>query len=32
VLESKAEGYNNLIKSCNVDAKAAATLLMTEKI
>jgi flotillin len=32
VLESKAAGYLELIKSCNGDAKAAATLLMTEKI
>ena len=32
VLESKAAGYLNLIKGCNGDAKAAATLLMTEKI
>ncbi|MFH2045683.1 MAG: SPFH domain-containing protein [Pseudomonadota bacterium] len=32
VLESKAVGYFNLVKGCNGDAKAAATLLMTEKI
>ncbi|MBE2280322.1 MAG: flotillin family protein [Ignavibacteriaceae bacterium] len=32
VLNSKAEGYLELIKSCNGDAKSAATLLMTEKI
>ena len=32
VLESKAAGYLELIKSCNGDARAAATLLMTEKI
>ena len=32
VLESKASGYANLVKSCNGDAKAAATLLMTEKV
>jgi flotillin len=32
VLESKAFGYQNLVASCNGDAKAAATLLMTEKI
>ncbi len=32
VLESKAAGYLNLVKGCNGDAKAAATLLMTEKI
>jgi flotillin len=32
VLESKASGYNELIKSCNGDAKSAATLLMIEKI
>lgn len=32
VLESKAAGYASLVKSCNGDAKAAATLLMTEKI
>ena len=32
VLESKAAGYQNLVKSCNGDARAAATLLMTEKI
>lgn len=32
VLESKAAGYQNLVKSCNGDARAVATLLMTEKI
>lgn len=32
VLESKATGYLVLVKGCNGDAKAAATLLMTEKI
>lgn len=32
VLESKASGYLQLIQSCNGDARAAATLLMTEKI
>jgi len=32
ILDSKAEGYLELVKSCNNDAKAAATLLMTEKI
>lgn len=32
VLESKAIGYLELMKSCNGDAKAAATFLMTEKI
>ncbi len=32
VLESKASGYLDLVKSCNGDAKSAATLLMTEKI
>jgi flotillin len=32
VLESKASGYLELIRGCNGDAKAAATLLMTEKI
>ncbi|MDR2696921.1 MAG: hypothetical protein LBB40_00415 [Holophagales bacterium] len=32
VLESKASGYRSLVSSCNGDAKAAATLLMTEKI
>lgn len=32
VLDSKAAGYQSLIQSCNGDAKAAATLLMTEKI
>ncbi|NLA73938.1 MAG: flotillin family protein, partial [Deltaproteobacteria bacterium] len=32
VLESKAEGYNELVKGCAGDAKAAATLLMIEKL
>jgi len=32
VLESKAEGYKSLVESCNGDAKAAATLLMIEKL
>ena len=32
VLEGKAIGYLGLIRGCNGDAKAAATLLMTEKI
>ncbi len=32
VLESKATGYLKLIESCHGDAKAAATLLMVEKI
>lgn len=32
VLESKALGYNNLLKSCNGDAKAAATFLFIEKV
>jgi len=32
VLESKAAGYESLVKSCNNDAKSAATLLMVEKI
>jgi flotillin len=32
VLESKAAGYQNLVRSCNGDARSAATLLMTEKI
>lgn len=32
VLESKAAGYLELVRGCNNDAKAAATLLMTEKI
>ena len=32
VLESKAAGYLDLVRSCNGDAKAAATLLMTEKV
>ena len=32
VLESKATGYADLIKSCAGDAKSAATLLMIEKL
>lgn len=32
VLESKAAGYTSLVKSCNGDAKAAATFLMVEKL
>ncbi len=32
VLESKASGYAELVKSCANDAKSAATLLMIEKI
>jgi len=32
VLESKAAGYQALVESCGGDAKAVATLLMTEKI
>lgn len=32
VLDSKAAGYSSLVKSCNGDAKAAATFLMVEKI
>ncbi len=32
VLDSKAEGYSRLVDSCAGDAKAAATLLMVEKI
>jgi len=32
VLDSKAAGYSDLVASCNGDARAAATLLMTEKI
>ena len=32
VLDSKAAGYAELVKSCAGDAKAAATLLMIEKI
>ena len=32
VLESKAEGYEALVRNCNGDARAAATLLMVEKI
>jgi flotillin len=32
VLDSKAAGYAELVKSCSGDAKSAATLLMIEKI
>ena len=32
VLDSKAEGYSSLVKSCGGDARAAGTLLMIEKI
>ena len=32
VLESKAAGYASLVQSCSGDARAAATLLMIEKI
>jgi flotillin len=32
VLDSKAAGYESLVKSCNGDARAASTLLMIEKI
>jgi flotillin len=32
VLDSKAAGYSSLVQSCNGDARAAATLLMVEKI
>jgi flotillin len=32
VLESKAAGYQALVESCGGDARAVATLLMTEKI
>ncbi len=32
VLDAKAEGYKGLLASCGGDAKAAATLLMVEKI
>jgi len=32
VLESKAAGYLDLINSCNGDARAVATLLITEKL
>ena len=32
VLESKAQGYSKLVESCDGDAKAAATLLMIEKL
>ncbi len=32
VLDSKAAGYESLIRSCNGDARAASTLLMIEKL
>ncbi len=32
LLDGKAAGYESLVKSCSGDAKAAATLLMIEKI
>ena len=32
VLEGKAAGYENLVRSCNGDARAASTLLMIEKL
>lgn len=32
VLESKAKGYQDLVRSCSGDAKAVATLLMIEKL
>lgn len=32
LLNSKAEGYAALVKSCNGDSKAAATLLLLEKL
>ena len=32
VLDAKAQGYNNLVSSASGDPKAAATLLMVEKI
>ncbi|NLX04063.1 MAG: flotillin family protein [Phycisphaerae bacterium] len=32
VLDSKAAGYESLVRSCDGDARAAATLLMIEKI
>ena len=32
MLESKADGYRALVESCAGDAKAAASLLMIEKI
>ncbi len=32
VLEAKAQGYQALVKSANNDARAAATLLLTEKL
>jgi flotillin len=32
VLDAKAEGYEALVRSCNNDARAAATLLLVEKI
>ncbi len=32
ILESKAKGYQDLVKSCGNDAKAAATFLLVEKL
>jgi flotillin len=32
VLEGKAQGYLSLVKSCNGDARSAATFLMVEKL
>ncbi len=32
MLDSKAEGYQSLVKGCGGDARAGATFLMTEKI
>ncbi len=32
VLDAKASGYNSLVESCHGDAKAAATLLLVEKL
>jgi flotillin len=32
VLDSKAEGYQSLVRGCGGDARAGATFLMTEKI
>jgi flotillin len=32
LLDSKAAGYQSLVSSCNGDARAAATLLMVEKL
>lgn len=32
ILESKSEGYQKLVESCNGDARAAATFLITEKL